>query len=300
MIETTVAEVRQLVQEGKAAALAGDTLTARASFRRAAEVDPCCVDALLGLSSTVPVLAEKREYLQRVLALDPANAEAQASLRYVEKLIAEGMRLAPTRSRAELAPAAEPTVPAATPAVEYCYRHPEHETGLRCIQCNQPICGRCSRVAPVGQMCPICRQQRRPQQYQVSTANLIAAGLVTLVVSALAAVLLQFILGDGFVGFYVIFFAGPLAGELIVRITDKVTRAKRGRPMQLVVGGAMALGVLPFALLGRLLVFLLAAAPLAEDLGELPITGALLLSQVNGLLIIFMLIAIATAAARLK
>jgi hypothetical protein len=70
--------------------------------------------------------------------------------------------------------------------------------------------------------------------------------------------------------------------------------------MQLTVGGAMALGVLPFALLGRLLFFFVLAAPSAEELGELPMTGAMLLSQVNGLLIIFLLIAVATAAARLK
>lgn len=301
MIETTIA-VQQLVQAGKAAALAGDTFAARANFRRATELDPTCGDAWIGLSGVAPVLAEKYEYLQRALALNPDHAEAQASLRYIEKLIAEGMRLAPTTARIEPTPAVERVAPtsAAGPAIEYCYRHPDRETGLRCVQCDQPICGQCSRMAPVGQICPICRRQRRPQQYKVSTANLVAAGTVTLVVSALIAALFQFVLSDGFFGFYIIFFAAPLMGEIVVRITDRVTRAKRGRPMQIVVGGAIALGMLPFALLGRLLLFYLAAAPSPEELAELPMTGTVLLSQVNGLLVIFLLIAVATAAMRLK
>ena len=36
----------------------------------------------------------------------------------------------------------------------YCYRHPDRQTGLRCTECNRPICGECSHPAPVGQRCP--------------------------------------------------------------------------------------------------------------------------------------------------
>ena len=304
MIDAIAVEVQQLVQEGRAAALAGDTFTARASFRRATERNPSCAEAWIGLSGVVPVLAEKHEYLQRALALDPASAEVQASLRYVEKLQSEGLRLAPTTPRSGAAPAADavptPSVPPLdAPVAMHCYRHPDRETGLRCVQCDQPICARCSYVAPVGQICPDCRRQRRPQQYKVSASNLIAAGLVALIVSALAAVALQFILGDGFIGFYVIFFAAPLMGEIIVRITDRITRAKRGRPIQIVVGTAMALGMLPIALVGRLLYFYLVAMP-PEMLDELPPFGTMLLSQMNGMLLIFMAIGIAMAIVRLK
>src|SRR5262245_24399374 len=84
MTESTTAEVQQLVQQGRAAALAGDTFAARTSFRRATEIDPTCADAWAGLSGVVPILAEKREYLQRALELEPANADIAASLRYVE------------------------------------------------------------------------------------------------------------------------------------------------------------------------------------------------------------------------
>lgn len=37
-----------------------------------------------------------------------------------------------------------------------CYRHPDRPTLLRCSKCDRPICGFCSREAPVGQRCPDC------------------------------------------------------------------------------------------------------------------------------------------------
>src|SRR4051812_48923606 len=101
MTESTTAEIQQLVQTGRAAAMAGDTFAARASFRRATEIDPACAEAWVGLSGVVPVLAEKREYLQHALALEPSNADIQASLRYVEQLQSQGVQLEPSRRREE-------------------------------------------------------------------------------------------------------------------------------------------------------------------------------------------------------
>jgi hypothetical protein len=50
--------------------------------------------------------------------------------------------------------------------------------------------------------------------------------------------------------------AGPAIAEFIVRVVDRVTRLKRGRPMQVAVGVAIVLGTLPFALFGGLLLLL--------------------------------------------
>src|SRR4051812_47256088 len=49
MTESTATEVQQLVQQGRAAALAGDTYAARTSFRRATELNPASADAWAGL-----------------------------------------------------------------------------------------------------------------------------------------------------------------------------------------------------------------------------------------------------------
>jgi hypothetical protein len=293
MIEPAIIEVQQLIQHGRIAALAGDTSSARTHFRRAAELDSACAEAWVGLSGVVPVLAEKRECLQRALALEPHNTEARAGLCYVEQLLADGVRIAPAQRdhRLVTSEAASTSLPAdSTPAIEHCYNHPDRETGLHCVQCAQPICGKCARMAPVGQLCPKCRHGRRPQQYKVASANLLVAGGVALIVSALASALAQFVMG-GFLGFYVAFFAGPLTAEIIIRITDRLTRAKRGRAMQIVVGAAMVAGMLPFALLNLPLLLGL--------LAEVPPEVALGLFQPNPMMLIFMGIGVATAAARL-
>jgi hypothetical protein len=251
MTESTATEVQQLVQEGRAAALAGDTFAARASFRRATEIDPSCADAWIGLGSVVPVLAEKHDYLRRALEIEPGNVEAQASLRYIEKLQAEGLQLAPSKRREEryatgdTSPLLSAPEPVALPEVEYCYRHPDRETGLHCIQCGRPICAECATMTPVGQLCPDDRRARRPSNYKVSTSDVILGGLVALFASALVAFLLLFVT-RGFFGLIIIFVAGPAIAEFIVRIVDYVTKMKRGRPMQITVGIAMVLGTLPF------------------------------------------------------
>lgn len=282
MTEPIAAEVQQLVQEGRAAALAGDTFAARSSFRRATELDPACADAWLGLSGVVPILAEKRDYLRRVLEIAPDSAEATASLRYVEKLLAEGLQIAPSRRREEqlasgnTAPILSAPEPEAAPEVEYCYRHPDRETGLHCTVCGRPICAECATVTPVGQICPDDRRVRRPRNYQVSAGDVIIAAVVALFASALVAFLLS-LLPLGFFGIFLMLMAGPAIAEFIVRIVDRFTKLKRGRPIQIAVGVAIALGALPLVLLPLLI-------------GRGP----------NLLLIIFLVIGITTAVARLR
>ncbi|MCC3779074.1 rhomboid family intramembrane serine protease [Streptomyces sp. UNOB3_S3] len=37
-----------------------------------------------------------------------------------------------------------------------CYRHPDRETGIRCVRCERPICPECMVSASVGFQCPEC------------------------------------------------------------------------------------------------------------------------------------------------
>ena len=37
---------------------------------------------------------------------------------------------------------------------QYCYRHPDRETGLSCSECGRPICADCASFGPVGIRCP--------------------------------------------------------------------------------------------------------------------------------------------------
>lgn len=262
MTESIAAEVRQLVQAGRAAALAGDTMAARTSFRRATELDPSSAEAWVGLSSAVPILAEKRQYLQRALELEPQNADISASLHYVEQLQAEGMQLEPSRRRTERHASGDaspllsaPELPVAATAVEHCYRHPERETALHCIQCNRPICGSCALMTSVGQLCPECRRDRRPSNYKVAPKDVVIAAVVGALAAALVAVPVAFF-ARGLFGFFIVFMAGPAIAEFIVRIVDRVTKPKRGRPMQITVGAAMVIGTLPLVLFNPLMMII--------------------------------------------
>ena len=44
--------------------------------------------------------------------------------------------------------------------METCYRHPNRETGVRCSNCERPICPDCMTTTPVGMRCPECARQR--------------------------------------------------------------------------------------------------------------------------------------------
>jgi membrane associated rhomboid family serine protease len=43
--------------------------------------------------------------------------------------------------------------------MEVCYRHPKRETGVRCSNCERPICPDCMTSTPVGMRCPDCARQ---------------------------------------------------------------------------------------------------------------------------------------------
>jgi hypothetical protein len=289
MTDTTAAsgDAGALVAEGNAALIAGDTYTARQRYRRALELDPQRVGALIGLAGSVRPYREKAEHLRRALEIDPANAEAKAVLAQVEARMAAGEVLAPggVQVREPAAgiteqlesPPATPVADAPTTETLHCYIHPDRETGLRCTNCDRPICADCVRPAAVGQLCPECAKVRRPVNYQVSATNLIVAGIVSVLFGAIVTFLAFQVIGRiGFFGFFIALFVGPLAGDLLIRICDRLTHNKRGRPMQITVAVGYALGALPWTAL----LLLVGAFPLS--------------------LIIFTIVATATVATRMR
>jgi tetratricopeptide (TPR) repeat protein len=258
MSETTATgDAGAFVAEGNAALIAGDAYTARQRFRQALELDPARVAALIGLAGSVRPYREKREHLLRALAIDPDNAEARAVLAQVEARLAAGEILAPggvqvrapEPSLMEQEALLAPPTPVEAPATLRCYNHPDRETGLRCTNCDRPICADCVRPAVVGQLCPECARARRPVNYQVSVANIVVVGVVALIYSLVLSFLAALLLGRiTFFGLFVALLLGPVAGDLLIRLTDRLTHNKRGRSLQLVAGAGFALGALPLTL----------------------------------------------------
>ncbi|MEI7643685.1 MAG: hypothetical protein WCJ55_05170 [Chloroflexales bacterium] len=255
---TTVGDILALVQDGRIALMAGDTYAARQCFRQVLDLDPEHVDALIGMAGTMRAYREKREYLLRALSVDPSSAEARAILAQVEAHMAAGEVLAPggvqvrepERGLSRAAPPpAEFASAAAQTETRYCCNHPRRETGLRCTSCDRPICADCARQAAVGQLCPECARSRRPVNYQVSAGSLALSGVIALAYGLFASIVAGVALGmTGFFGLYLAIIFGPMAGELLVRMLERVNR-KRGRSVQIVVGIGYGLGIAPFLLI---------------------------------------------------
>lgn len=78
------AEASVLVEAGQILIQQGDMEEARRLLRAAAQADPECPEAWLGLASLAKGRQEREILLRRVLALDPANRQARIELAHLE------------------------------------------------------------------------------------------------------------------------------------------------------------------------------------------------------------------------
>lgn len=111
MISETQTELESLLEQGRAATKAGDTMAARTAFRRAAAIAPECAEAWRGLGRSASVLSERRSHMARAAELDPTCAEARRALAEIDAWMAEGRLLVPLR------PAPQPAAPPSLSAV---------------------------------------------------------------------------------------------------------------------------------------------------------------------------------------
>ena len=68
---------------------------------------------------------------------------------------------------------------------QYCTRHPETETNIRCGRCEETICPQCLVHSPVGMRCPDCARVNRVPTYDVTMPYLlrgIGAGMAAALV----------------------------------------------------------------------------------------------------------------------
>jgi hypothetical protein len=104
-------------------------------------------------------------------------------------------------------------------------------------------------AGPAGMRCPDCAALRSTSLYRIPPARLalaIFAGLVTGVVGAIVMTL-------PFVGFFV-FFVGPIYGGIVAEAILRAAGRKRGRILEVIGIGSIALGALLVCVVPLLLV----------------------------------------------
>jgi len=94
----------------------------------------------------------------------------------------------------------------------------------------------------------MCRECVRSHQKSFDTAewyDYVLGFMVAAILSTVAAVLVTFISGIGFIGWFLAFSAAPIAGTTIAEGVRLVTRRHRSRSLFLTVGAGVVLGALP-------------------------------------------------------
>lgn len=117
-----------------------------------------------------------------------------------------------------------------------CTYHPSVMTRLRCSRCGKPICPRCGVRTPVGLRCPECAGVRGLPTYATSTPVLGRAAAAGLAV----AIAIGLVWGFGPTWqFYLALALGFGVAETMAQVSNQ----KRGRDLQLLAVGIVAVGL---------------------------------------------------------
>lgn len=235
MTATPITSVEQLLRQGRIAVQQGDRYGARQYFQHATELDPDCADAWWELGHAIALLAERRDCLQRTLALDPARTGARASLQAVQKMLAEGhwIDFGAERMKRYLGkPTITPSPPQTdVPNTSFQQHQSAHAPTSRCEQCPQRT----------GKHAVARTQMARAVAVTIPTVTLLSAGA-----SVLGAAMLVY---QSLAWFALYALMVPASVVLVVRLLDRMTKGQRGKAMLWAVCGSVWLGAIPAVLL---------------------------------------------------
>ena len=137
-----------------------------------------------------------------------------------------------------------------TNPILYCANHPHVETGLRCNQCDKPICAHCAKKTPTGYRCTECIKVQQKIFDNAQWQDFIFAAVIGFSLSLLGGWLVTFLsrLVALIAGILVILLT-PTYGIAIAELIRRVVNRRRSRTLFQITAVSVAIGSLPFLLI---------------------------------------------------
>jgi hypothetical protein len=124
----------------------------------------------------------------------------------------------------------------------FCSNHPNVETGLRCNNCEKPICPKCAVLTPTGYRCKECLRSQQKIFETAAWYDPMIAALIAVIVSFFGSYLATIM------GFFTIFIA-PIVGIIIAEAIRFAVRRRRSVRIYQAATAAAVLGSLPLLLI---------------------------------------------------
>ncbi len=121
------------------------------------------------------------------------------------------------------------------PTANYCYKHPNRESTLRCNRCDKYICTSCAVHVPTGYRCKDCIREQK----KVFDTALIQDYVLAVAIAGTLGYLGGSI--SRYLGFFTLFLA-PSAGIIIAEVIRKVIDKRRSKTLFQLVTAAVVLG----------------------------------------------------------
>ena len=138
---------------------------------------------------------------------------------------------------------------------QFCYKHPDRETYLRCNKCGKPICQDCAVPTPTGYRCKDCIREQQKVFATSDPKDYVIGGLIALAIGAAGSWLdLNFPISY----FLISIILGGLCGKLIGIVVRKAVGGRRSGLLKIIVTAAAGIGSLLIRL--NMIEFMLAAA----------------------------------------
>jgi membrane associated rhomboid family serine protease len=165
---------------------------------------------------------------------------------------------------------------------QYCYRHPNVPTGVRCVRCDRPIGPECMTAASVGFMCPECLNEGRKTVRQARTVygGRVYTGVGQSVVTrTLIGINVAVFIATTISGVNV--FSGNVGGsKLFLHLALIPTAVAGGQWYRLLTGAFLHFGI--FHIGFNMYALYIFGPPLEAALGRLRYLGLYLLAGLSG------------------